>query len=177
MRSTAPPNFTEWVPWVQEASSYSWNEFQKKWSPLRGPPRKFVRPNTSTRVVDVPGKTDSEGSFATGLIAETVALTAAASRLKPKRAEFTRRGLKTCVSSSVAIWRLVSEFNSASLSASGVLYGVMSPRYVTTKVSLSDSLSSTRMVPKFSVTTCWPATVKRPMSPFEPGLMPDLGKD
>src|ERR1700730_966333 len=169
MRSTAPPNFTEWVPWVQKASSYPWNEFQKKRSPLRGPPKKCVRPDTSTRGVDVPGKTDSEGSFATGLIAETVLLTEAASRLKPMRAEFTRRGLKTCVSSRVAIWRLVSDFNSASLSASGVLYGVRSLRYVTTRVSLSENLSSTRVVTKFSVTTCWPATVKRPMFPFEPG--------
>src|SRR5487761_336735 len=51
----------------------------------------------------------------------------------------------------------------------------MSPRYVPVRLSLSEILPSTRAVTKFSVITCWPEKVARPMSPLLPGLLPPLG--
>src|ERR1700730_4913832 len=52
----------------------------------------------------------------------------------------------------------------------------MSPWYVVARLSLSEILSSTRVVKKFSLMTCWPAKVKIPISPFVPDLMPPLGR-
>src|ERR1700756_4823688 len=51
----------------------------------------------------------------------------------------------------------------------------MSPRYVAARLSLSEILLSTRIVMKFSLMACWPAKVKIPISPFEPGWVPPLG--
>src|ERR1700692_2737755 len=52
----------------------------------------------------------------------------------------------------------------------------MSPRYVAARLSLSEILASPRVVKKFSLTTCWAAKVKIPMSPSVPELMPPLGR-
>src|ERR1700730_12537072 len=51
----------------------------------------------------------------------------------------------------------------------------MSLTYVPVRVSLSEMLLSTRVVKKFSLTTCWTAKLNIPISPFVPGLMPRLG--
>src|ERR1700688_4665527 len=53
----------------------------------------------------------------------------------------------------------------------------MSPRYVAARLSLSEILLSTRIVKKFSLTTCWQGKLNMPISPFVPGLMPPLGTD
>src|ERR1700674_3403098 len=101
IRSTAPPNFKEWVPCVQKASSYPWNEFQKKrkkLAPFR-PPGIGVSPGTNTWDAKRPGIAAREGSAARGLMAETLSLLFTLSRLKPKRALFTKVGLKMWVSS------------------------------------------------------------------------------
>src|ERR1700731_4610630 len=52
----------------------------------------------------------------------------------------------------------------------------MSRRYVAPRLSLSEILLSTRVVKKFSLTTCWLAKVNIPISPFAPALMPPLGR-
>src|ERR1700688_1035158 len=94
------------------------------------------------------------------------------------RAEFTRVGLKMWVSSRVKNWRLVLELNPTSLRLSGELYTALSPRYVAARLSLSEILISPRVVKKkFSLTTCWPAKLNIPRSPFDPALMPPLGRD
>ena len=53
----------------------------------------------------------------------------------------------------------MSVSNSTLFSPSGDEYGVRSNMYVPNKVSLSEKLWSTRVVKKFSFTTCWPAKV------------------
>src|ERR1700730_4247175 len=52
----------------------------------------------------------------------------------------------------------------------------MSLTYVPVRVSLSEMLLSTRVVKKFSLTTCWTAKLNIPISPFVPGRLPRLGK-
>src|SRR5579864_362650 len=57
IRSNAIPNLTEWVPFVREASSYTWNDFQlfKKESSPPTPPLKLAIPPIFTRAAFIPG--------------------------------------------------------------------------------------------------------------------------
>src|SRR5262252_3194248 len=58
--------------------------------------------------ISYPGITLSVGSAAAGLIAPTTWLLITASRLKPSRALLASDGLKMCVSSKAARWRVTS---------------------------------------------------------------------
>src|ERR1700680_1831201 len=96
MRSTATPNLMEWLPLIQKASSYTWNEFQSylvDGSPPI-PPDIVLSPETFTTAASRPANEPREVSPAAELSALTLALLFTSSWLYPNRTAFTKLGVK-----------------------------------------------------------------------------------
>src|SRR5579862_1778626 len=96
--------------WVQNASSYPWNEFHATRFAAGDPtpPINDVSPVTLTTGALCPGMAASAGLLARGFMPASASFNIAYSRLYPNRAELAHAGEKTWVSLSVMSCRLVT---------------------------------------------------------------------